>query len=275
MRRSSTWLIATGLLAVPAVATADLEIKAEVALEVNVLFAVNLPLVAHEARASGIAEQEVAVALSSAREGGVSAAEATEIVAAEVEETKKEGKPKDNFGQWVRQQVAQGVKGRELAQAIRERKAELAQSSDTDVEIKAKLAKQRDERRAYRAKVREKRKELLESGQKCAVRGTADHRARRQALAAARAELLSEGKNLGKAGRRPAKGYEHGMRTAAHAKAGDVAGNSGEARGQPVAATAKKARDTAHSTGKSSHAGEKTGTPRAEGSANKSRSKDN
>lgn len=96
MRRSLTWLIAGGLLVAPAVATADhhnnLEISAEAALEVDILFALDLPVV---------------------------------------------------FGQWVHAQVAAGVKGRELAQAIRERKAELAQSSETDAEIDAKLAKQR------------------------------------------------------------------------------------------------------------------------------------
>ena len=235
---------AAGLLALPAIAMADhhLEITAEVALEVDILLALDLPLVAHEARESGIEEQEIRIALSSALDGGLSAGSATEVVASEIDETRKNGEPRDAFGQWVRQQVASGVTGRELAQSIRERKTELAELSEEEQEeLEQKLREQKEKRRAHRAALHDKRKELRADGKTIALRGKEEHEARKQALAANRGELLAAGKAIGAANR----GGARGKAAARSAPGRDIAADRrddrgpGSAPGKPDAPPAK------------------------------------
>jgi hypothetical protein len=202
---------AAGLLALPAIAMADhhdtMEVTAEAALEVDILLAIDLPLVAHEARESGIPEQEIEVALTSAMNAGLSAGTATEVVAVEVEETRSRGEPRDNFGQWVRRRVADGVTGRELAQSIRDRKAELEDlSEEQERELDEKLEQLRERHRAHRAQLREKRKALREEGKAIALRGKSEHEARKQALIAARADLVAASKSLAAGGRGVSRG---------------------------------------------------------------------
>jgi uncharacterized protein YoaH (UPF0181 family) len=219
------WMGAAGLFALPAIATADhhttMTITAEAALEVDILLAIDLPLIAHEARESGIDEQEIEVALTSAMQGGISAGNAAEIVANEVEETRKQGEPRENFGQWVRRQVAEGVTGRELAQSIRERKAELAALSDEEEkQLDERLNARKEERRAYRAELRKKREELRAEGKTLSIRGKEEHEARKQALVAARGELIAAGKNLRAGGR--ALGHAKGIGPGPRGRAGEV-----------------------------------------------------
>jgi hypothetical protein len=234
---------AAGLLALPAIATADhhntMEITVEAALDVDILLAIDLPLVAHEARESGIDEQEIDVALTSAMSGGLSAGAATEIVAVEVEETRKRGAPQDNFGQWVRRQVAAGVTGQELAQSIRERKAELDELSEQEEEeLDGKLEEVRERHKTYRAALREKREELRADGKAVALRGKSEHDARKRALVAARADLLRLGKSMRAGGPGVARGKPHVGRPQLDAPRGD--GDDVTARADDVKADAAK-----------------------------------
>lgn len=80
--------------------------------------ALDLPRVFQRARASGIPEGTVQGVLDEMRRRGIPADEAIPAVAMEVDAVEA-GAPKENFGSFVRAQVESGLRGRELAAAIR------------------------------------------------------------------------------------------------------------------------------------------------------------
>ncbi len=147
-------------------ATADLKIKVsdQDALDDDILAVINLPIAAADAREAGVEESELKEALDTTRDVGLSAGDASEVVAVEAEQTRTRG-VKKGFGRWVRMQVAAGLRGPKLAAKIKERKkdtAELDEKAETD--LRAKLEKQREVNTQWRAKAREKQAELLAKG---------------------------------------------------------------------------------------------------------------
>ncbi|MEX0692419.1 MAG: hypothetical protein WD043_11310 [Gemmatimonadales bacterium] len=84
----------------------------------SILEGLRLPTLAAEARRAGVAEAGVRALLDRLRRGGVPADEAAWIVGEEVESVRT-GAPTDQFGGFVRRQLEAGLRGRDLAEAIR------------------------------------------------------------------------------------------------------------------------------------------------------------
>jgi hypothetical protein len=80
--------------------------------------AIDLPAEAQRLRDMGVPAAEVALAIRSAREHGLSAGDATDLM-----EEGTRGEKLDNFGKFVGEQLDEGLRGRDLAQAIHEEKA--------------------------------------------------------------------------------------------------------------------------------------------------------
>ncbi len=80
--------------------------------------AAELPFVAQELRAGGLPEGEVRVALKAFREAKLSAGDAEQALTAAEQGVKRSG-PIDNFGAFVQSQLDSGLRGRQLAEAIR------------------------------------------------------------------------------------------------------------------------------------------------------------
>jgi len=79
--------------------------------------ATDLPLRAHQLREDGVPNAEVEEAVTAAEDAGLPAAETAEVLAAEVEAEQKHGRI-DNFGSFVKSQLKEGKRGKELAAAI-------------------------------------------------------------------------------------------------------------------------------------------------------------
>ena len=80
--------------------------------------AADLPFVAQELRAGGLPEGEVRVALNALRDAKLSAADAEQALTAAEQGVERSG-PIDNFGAFVQSQLDSGLRGRQLAEAIR------------------------------------------------------------------------------------------------------------------------------------------------------------
>lgn len=111
--RMSLTLIALAALAAPAGAqqpppSADNSWIADI---------LNLPQTVEEGRRAGIPTGTIRVVLDSLRRRRVPAGDAEQILRGEVEAVKG-GAPKENFGAFVNAQLARGLSGRELADAI-------------------------------------------------------------------------------------------------------------------------------------------------------------
>ena len=76
-----------------------------------------LPKTVDEGRRAGIPDGSIMAVLDSLHRRGVPAADAGQIVQAEVDAVKG-GAPKENFGKYVNAMLARGLRGRELAAAI-------------------------------------------------------------------------------------------------------------------------------------------------------------
>ncbi len=138
------------------------------ALADDILDAIALPLVADEARDAGIDSKEVESAIDAVDEGGATAADAGAVLEAEATQARKRG-GKPGFGAWVRLQVAEGKRGKELADLIAKKKATYAELTDEQkAEVEAKLAKLRERAIEHRKRVHERRKELVAAGKKLA-----------------------------------------------------------------------------------------------------------
>ena len=79
--------------------------------------AARLPEAAGEAREAGIPEEEVEKVITEARRRRIPASE-VETVLVESAASARENGPVDNFGAFVQSQLDQGLRGRELAEAI-------------------------------------------------------------------------------------------------------------------------------------------------------------
>lgn len=76
-----------------------------------------LPKTVDEGRRAGISDGSIMAVLDSLHRRGVPAADAGQIVQAEVDAVKA-GAPRENFGKYVNAMLARGLRGRELAAAI-------------------------------------------------------------------------------------------------------------------------------------------------------------
>lgn len=111
--RSSWIVIAFAALVQPAGAQQG-QPSADTSLLANVL---NLPFAVEAARRVGIPSGTIWDVLDSLRRGRVPAGDAEQIVRRETEAVEA-GAPKENFGAFVNEQLARGLRGRELAAAI-------------------------------------------------------------------------------------------------------------------------------------------------------------
>ena len=80
--------------------------------------ALRLPALVTEARRAGVEESAVRDVLDGLRRRGLPADEAALVLREEVDAVNA-GEPKDNFGGFVQRQLAAGLRGRALAEAIR------------------------------------------------------------------------------------------------------------------------------------------------------------
>lgn len=83
-----------------------------------ILRALRLPNVAEILRQRGVPVEQIEAAMEGARERTVPAGEMTNVME-ETAESVEENGPIENFGAYVQEQLAAGLRGRELAQAIR------------------------------------------------------------------------------------------------------------------------------------------------------------
>jgi len=84
----------------------------------RILRVIRLPRTADEARQAGVPDQQVREALSEVRNRGIGAGDAQIVLEEEVRCVKEDG-PIDNFGAFVRSGLDRGLRGRDLASAIR------------------------------------------------------------------------------------------------------------------------------------------------------------
>lgn len=88
----------------------------------SVLRAIDLPRVVADLLDDGISADNIVAIIEDVVEKGIPAGETTEILSAASDAVDEHG-PVDNFGAFVRGQLDAGLRGRELAQAIREEHA--------------------------------------------------------------------------------------------------------------------------------------------------------
>jgi hypothetical protein len=100
--------------AVAVSATADIKVSAE-----GFLLSLRLPTLAHETREKGVPNDDVKVALASLREANVPPEEAIATFEATVASIDEKG-PVENFGELVQSKVKDGLRGAQLAKAIRD-----------------------------------------------------------------------------------------------------------------------------------------------------------
>lgn len=120
MRVAIAPLVALAVLTttVRADAQADTTRSGVVTAMESIFGSLGLPEAVTEARQGGVADATIVEVLERMRRTGVSAADAEEILAQEVEVVRAGG-PVDNFGAFVQSQLDAGLRGRALADAIR------------------------------------------------------------------------------------------------------------------------------------------------------------
>jgi hypothetical protein len=145
------------------------------ALEDDILLVIDLPIAADDARDAGVDEAELDEALDVAQKAEVSAGDMAEVLSEEANETRAKGK-RAAFGQWVKLQIAEGMSGKELAAAIKDRKAELETLTDEQkAEIDAKIEKLAEKRRERKQKLHDLRKKLRDEGKEPTFAGKDRH----------------------------------------------------------------------------------------------------
>src|SRR5688500_13183581 len=87
--------------------------------------AIELPAAAQKLRDAGVPAAEVATAVRSAKDHGLPAADATDVL-----EEGAKGEPIDNFGKFVNDKLDEGLRGRELAEAIHAEKERRGKGPD-------------------------------------------------------------------------------------------------------------------------------------------------
>lgn len=119
MTRTALAAMATALLSAPTAVVAQDEETSTVQSTIEaILGAINLPQVVEEARQEGVSDSTLVTILDDMRRGRVPATEAEDVMEQEVEVIRAGG-PVDNFGAFVQGALAAGLRGRDLAQAIR------------------------------------------------------------------------------------------------------------------------------------------------------------
>ncbi len=178
-------LFAGAALAAPRALAADAgepAAKAEdPALDDDILGVLDLPLTAQSAREAGVPEDEVEEIVASGSEAGLGAAETAKIVAAEAEVAREKKRGHRGIGAWVKLKLAEGLRGEELAKAIRDMKAELKEmTAEEKAKLKADtrqaLAKLRAERGRLRKELHAKRRELVAAGKAVRLTWKEEHR---------------------------------------------------------------------------------------------------
>lgn len=84
----------------------------------DVMMALDLPIFARDLRDAGLAEADVAAGLGAMREAGLGAGDASRLAESTRSAVKDHG-PIDGFGAFVKARLADGLRGTELAEAIR------------------------------------------------------------------------------------------------------------------------------------------------------------
>jgi len=107
-----TLVLMTALVAAPSAAQESSSMLA------SVLQALRLPRTTQEARTLGVPESDIRAILDRAREKRVSAAAVNELFETENKAIREHG-PVDNFGAFVQRRLDEGLRGRDLADAIR------------------------------------------------------------------------------------------------------------------------------------------------------------
>lgn len=110
----SAWILIVLVALVQPAGAQQTQPSAESSLIADIL---NLPLAVEAARRAGIPGGTIWGVLDSLRRRRVPAADAEQILRGEVEAVEAGG-PKENFGAFVNAQLARGLRGRELADAI-------------------------------------------------------------------------------------------------------------------------------------------------------------
>jgi len=112
----STFMLALGIA--PLTAWAAPAAQAEVSAKARILGALNLPLKAQALRKGGTDEQEIKAGLKAARDSKLPATDAADLIEEAVTASREHG-PVGNFGSFVKTQLDAGVRGKALAEAIR------------------------------------------------------------------------------------------------------------------------------------------------------------
>ena len=112
--KTRIWILAlaTALLAAPSAAQESSGMVA------SVLQALRLPGTTQEARTLGVPESDIRAILDKAREKRVRASDVNELLEHENRAIREHG-PVDNFGAFVQRRLDEGLRGRDLAEAIR------------------------------------------------------------------------------------------------------------------------------------------------------------
>jgi hypothetical protein len=113
--RTSTWIFTVAALAVAAPGAAQ---ESSTAIRDAILGAARLPEDTREARILGVPESDIRAIFGAAREQRLPAGVLHEVLVSGNESIREHG-PIDNFGAFVQSKLAQGLRGRDLAAAIR------------------------------------------------------------------------------------------------------------------------------------------------------------
>lgn len=113
--RTSTWIFTVAALAVAAPGAAQ---ESSTAIRDAILGAARLPEATREARVLGVPESDIRAIFGAAREQRLPAGVLHEVIVSGNESIREHG-PIDNFGAFVQSKLAQGLRGRDLAAAIR------------------------------------------------------------------------------------------------------------------------------------------------------------
>jgi chromosome segregation ATPase len=176
-----------------AAATAKLDGKLEITLEEaqedDILLVIDLPIIVADARDAGVEEEELTQVITVAADSGLSASATAEILTAETEVTKDKGK-RQGLGTFVKLQLAEGVKGKELAAKIRERKDERKDMTPEErAALEARILELRERNKQHKLALAEKRKELRGQGKVIKLLAQDLHDARKTELVARKSEL--------------------------------------------------------------------------------------
>lgn len=113
-----------GIIVAPVAAAAPAE-KAEPgkgSAAARILGALELPLKAQALRKAGTDEKEVKAGLKAVRDNKVAASDAAELLDTAAQSTREHG-PVGNFGAFVKERLGEGLRGKDLAEAIRKEHA--------------------------------------------------------------------------------------------------------------------------------------------------------